>query len=81
MENRKVKGSALYLDDGGLIFTPYQNNPEKSPWKKAIAVANGNVRASKETVKMTLTAKRGMNVNKTFMSAFSELIVRLNEVL
>lgn len=81
MENKKVKGSALYLEDGGLIFTPYQNNPEKSPWKKAIAVENGNIRSTNDIVKMTITAKRNDAAGKTFMNVFSSLMVRLKEVL
>ena len=39
-KTKKVKGSALYLEDGGLIFTPYSQNPQNSIWRKAIVVNN-----------------------------------------
>ena len=32
--NKKIKGSAVYLEDGGVIFTPYNSSPQNSPWKK-----------------------------------------------
>lgn len=56
MENKKVKGSALYLEDGGLIFTSYQNNPKKSPWEKVIVGENGNIRSTND-----ITLKYFMN--------------------
>ena len=80
-ENRKVRGSALYLDDGGLIFTPYNQNPQKSIWKKALMVSNGKMRSTNEIVQITLTARKDATVSKTLMNAFSTLMVRINEVL
>ena len=56
MSSKKVKGSALYLEDGGLIFTPYSQNPQNSIWRKAIMVNNGKLRCTNDIVQVTLTA-------------------------
>lgn len=81
MQNKKVKGSALYLEDGGLIFTPYNQNTQNSIWKKMIAVNNGKMRATSDIVQITLTAKRDMAAVHTIMNAFASLMVKLPELL
>ena len=89
MSSKKVKGSALYLEDGGLIFTPYSQNPQNSIWRnpqnsiwrKAIMVNNGKLRCTDNIVQIRLTAKLDDNVIGTLMNAFSTLMVKLPEVL
>lgn len=81
MPSKKVKGSALYLEDGGLIFTPYNQNTQNSIWKKMIAVNNGKMRATGEIVQITLTAKRDASAVRTIMNAFATLMVKLPELL
>ena len=80
-KSKKVKGSALYLEDGGLIFTPYNSAPGNSPWKKVVVSLNGKMRASTEVVQLTITVKKDGNAHKNFMRNFSELIVQLNKLL
>ena len=81
MSSKKIKGSALYLEDGGLIFTPYSQNPQNSIWRKAIMVNNGKLRCTNDIVQITLTAKRDGSAVSTLMNAFSTLMVKLPEVL
>ena len=81
MTRKKVKGSALYLEDGGLIFTPYSQNPQNSIWRKAIVVNNGKLRCTDNIVQMRLTAKLDDNVVNRLTLAFSTLMVKLPEVL
>lgn len=81
MSSKKVKGSALYLEDGGLIFTPYSQNPQNSIWRKAVMVNNGKLRCTNDIVQITLTAKRDGSAVSTLMNAFSTLMVKLPEVL
>ena len=54
MTSKKVKGSALYLEDGGLIFTPYSQNPQNSIWRKAIVVNNDKSRCTNNIVQVTI---------------------------
>ena len=80
-KTKKVKGSALYLEDGGLIFTPYNSAPGNSPWKKVICSLNGKMRASSEVVQLMITVKKDGNAHKNFMRNFAELMVQLNKLL
>ena len=81
MTNRNVKGSALYLEDGGLIFTPYNQNSQKSIWRKLIVVDNGKLRATNDIVQITITAKRNASATRMMMGAFASLMLKLPELL
>lgn len=78
---KKVKGSALYLEDGGLIFTPYNTAPGNSPWKKVVVSQFGKMRASAEVVNLTITVRKDGNANKNLMRNFSELMVQLSKIM
>lgn len=80
-KQKKVKGSAVYLEDGGLIFTPYNSAPQNSPWKKVIASNYGRLKVSNEVVQMIITVPKGQSASKTFMREFSELMVKLNTII
>ena len=78
---KKVKGSAVYLEDGGLIFTPYNSSPGNSPWKKVIASNRGRLKASQEVIQLIITVPKSKNANKELMREFAELMVQLSKVL
>lgn len=80
-KQKKVKGSAVYLEDGGLIFTPYNSAPQNSPWKKVVASNYGRLKVSNEVVQMIITVPKGQSASKTFMREFSELMVKLNTII
>jgi len=57
---KTVKGSAFYDDNGGYIFTPYeQGKPENVTWLPLKTVENGKLECSKNKVRIVLTIKRG----------------------
>lgn len=78
---KKVKGSALYLEDGGLIFTPYNSCPTNSPWKKVVVTNRGKMKASAEVVQIIITVPKDQQAHRRFMKEFSELMVQLSKVL
>lgn len=78
---KKVKGSAVYLEDGGLIFTPYNQNPQNSPWKKVIVSERGRLKQSSEVIQLTITVPRTSNAHQLLMRNFSELMVNLHKLL
>lgn len=80
-KTKKVKGSALYLDDGGLIFTPYNSCPTNSPWKKVVVSNRGKMKASAEVVQIIITVPKDQQAQKRLMNEFSELMVQLSKVL
>lgn len=80
-ETKKVKGSALYLDDGGLIFTPYNSSPTNSPWKKVVVSQRGKMKSSTEVIQIIITVPKDQNAQKRFMSEFSDLMVQLSKVM
>lgn len=80
-KQKKVKGSAVYLEDGGLIFTPYNSAPQNSPWKKIVASQFGRLKSSNEVVQMIITVPKSPNASKKFMREFSELMVKLSQIL
>ena len=75
MSSKKVKGSALYLEDGGLIFTPYSQNPQNSIWRKAIMVNNGKLRCTNDIVQVTLTAD-----SRVYLSSNNEARISSKEI-
>ena len=79
--SKKVKGSAIYLEDGGLIFTPYNQNPSNSPWKKIVAANHGKLKVSNEVVQLIITVPKDKNAQKNFMRDFSELMVKLQTLI
>ncbi len=81
MKNSKVRGSAMYLGDGGFIFSPY-NETRESIWKKAVMVDHGKLRRTNEIVQMTLTVDLDeKDLNQTFLDLFATLMLKLPEVL
>lgn len=78
---KKVKGSALYLEDGGLIFTPYNSCPTNSPWKKVVVTNRGKMKSSAEVIQIIITVPKDQQAQKRFMNEFSELMVQLSKVM
>lgn len=78
---KKVKGSALYLEDGGLIFTPYNSCPTNSPWKKVVVTQRGKMKSSAEVIQVIITVPKDQQAQKRLMNEFSELMVQLSKVL
>lgn len=78
---KKVKGSAVYLEDGGLIFTPYNQSPANSPWKKVVASNRGRLKQSSEVIQLVITVPRKANAHNVFMKEFADLMVKLPQVL
>lgn len=74
---KKVKGSAVYLEDGGVIFTPYNQSPTNSPWKKVIASNRGRLKQSSEVIQLVITVPRRANAHNMFMNDFADLMVKL----
>ena len=82
MKNSKVRGSAMYLGDGGFIFSPYNENTRESIWKKAVMVDHGKLRSTNTIVQMTLTVDLDeKDLNQTFLDLFATLMLKLPEVL
>lgn len=78
---KKIKGSAVYLDDGDFIFTPYNSSPSNSPWKKVIASNRGRLKASSEVVQLIITVPKDSSAHRNFMQEFAELMVKLPSIL
>lgn len=78
---KKVKGSAVYLEDGGLIFTPYNQSPSNSPWKKVVTSSRGRMKQSSEVIQLVITVPRKANAHNLLMNEFADLMVKLPELL
>jgi hypothetical protein len=54
-----LRGSALIDDEGGVLFTPYNSNPqENTPWVVLTKTAGGVLKCTRRKVCLTVTLER-----------------------
>lgn len=54
-----VKGSATYFDNGDMVFTPYNNDPEKNGLYMTLCTSNfGSVKMSKRKIYLSISFER-----------------------
>lgn len=54
-----VKGSATYFDNGDMVFTPYNSDPEKNGLYMTLCTSNfGTVKMSKKKLYLSISFER-----------------------
>ncbi len=54
-----VKGSATYFDNGDMVFTPYNSDPEKNGLYLTLCTSNfGQVKVSKRKIYLSISFER-----------------------
>lgn len=54
-----VKGSATYFDNGDMVFTPYNSDPEKNGLYMTLCTSNfGSVKVSKRKIYLSISFER-----------------------
>lgn len=57
-QTKRVRGSAIYYEDGSYTFTPYEENPqENTPWSLLADCPEGKVQMSKNVIKLEIRVK------------------------
>ena len=69
-QTKRVRGSAVYYEDGSYTFTPYDENPvENSPWRLLADCPEGKLQMTQKVVKLEI---------KLQTSDLSELAAKMN---
>lgn len=69
-QTKRVRGSAVYYEDGSYSFTPYDENPvENSPWRLLVDCPEGKLQMTQKVVKLEI---------KLQTSELSELAAKMN---
>ncbi|MCQ2214003.1 MAG: hypothetical protein MJZ36_10230 [Bacteroidaceae bacterium] len=79
MSNKAIPGSAIFLEDGTHIFTPYATgNPDKQIWAGITSVELGKMEVSKNKIRVVLTMDRTTldDAQSKFTNAFAKLIAQ-----
>lgn len=73
---KSIPGSAVFLEDGSHIFTPYEKGKEENVnWLALLNVDNGKLECSKKRIRMVLVCDRTDldDAMAKFTRAFSKL--------